>query len=100
MQAPSRKISITGDCSLSTDRVNTIYSGYEQLFSVVDKQESDIDDVCWDRLTKSDSSTLIFLLEMNRQAQARGRVLRHHSLPQSLKLLAKLYGIEDLLGAV
>ncbi len=50
-------------------------------------------------LHRFDSSALAVLLEFRRQALANGKKLVMRSTPQSLRDLASLYGISDLLPA-
>ncbi len=45
-----------------------------------------------------DSAALSVLLQAQRVARARGRLLRLHKPPPKLQALAGLYGVQDLLG--
>jgi len=49
-------------------------------------------------VTEVDSSALSLLLEWKREADRKGREIRFRNLPASLKSLAELYGITELLG--
>jgi phospholipid transport system transporter-binding protein len=49
-------------------------------------------------VTEVDSSALSLLLEWRRQAVRNGREIRYRNLPASLKSLAELYGVTELLG--
>jgi phospholipid transport system transporter-binding protein len=49
-------------------------------------------------VTEVDSSALSLLLEWRRAAERSGRTIRYRNLPASLKSLAELYGITELLG--
>ena len=49
-------------------------------------------------VTEVDSSALSLLLEWRREADRNGREIRYRNLPASLKSLAELYGITELLG--
>lgn len=49
-------------------------------------------------VTEVDSSALSLLLEWRREAVRNGRAIRFRNLPASLKSLAELYGITELLG--
>ena len=49
-------------------------------------------------VTEVDSSALSLLLEWRREAVRNGREIRFRNLPASLKSLAELYGITELLG--
>lgn len=49
-------------------------------------------------VTEVDSSALSLLLEWRRDAARNGREIRFRNLPASLKSLAELYGITELLG--
>lgn len=48
-------------------------------------------------LRRFDSSAVAVLLELRRQAQASGRVLRIRGLPDRLRALVGLYGVQELL---
>jgi phospholipid transport system transporter-binding protein len=50
-------------------------------------------------LQRFDSSALAVLLELRRESQAQGKSLRIRSLPQRLRDLGNVYGIEELLSA-
>lgn len=49
-------------------------------------------------VTEVDSSALSLLLEWRREAARNGREIRFRNLPASMKSLAELYGISELLG--
>jgi phospholipid transport system transporter-binding protein len=49
-------------------------------------------------VTEVDSSALSMLLEWRREAVRNGREIRYRNLPASLKSLAELYGVTELLG--
>ena len=49
-------------------------------------------------VTDVDSSALSLLLEWRREAVRNGREIRYRNLPASLKSLAELYGVTELLG--
>ena len=49
-------------------------------------------------ITEVDSSALSLLLEWRRQAVRNGREISYRNLPASLKSLANLYGVTELLG--
>lgn len=49
-------------------------------------------------VTEVDSTALSLLLEWRREAVRNGREIRYHNLPASLRSLADLYGITELLG--
>ena len=49
-------------------------------------------------VTEVDSSALSLLLEWRREAERNGREIRYRNLPASLKSLAELYGVTELLG--
>jgi len=49
-------------------------------------------------VTEVDSSALSLLLEWRRAAVRDGREIRYRNLPASLKSLAELYGITELIG--
>jgi phospholipid transport system transporter-binding protein len=49
-------------------------------------------------VTEVDSSALSLLLEWRREAVRNGREIRYLNLPASLKSLADLYGVTELLG--
>jgi len=49
-------------------------------------------------VTEVDSSALSLLLEWRREAVRNGREIRYHNLPASLRSLADLYGVTELLG--
>ena len=46
----------------------------------------------------ADSSALALMLAWQRRAQAQGRVLKFINVPAGVDALAKLYGVEELLG--
>jgi phospholipid transport system transporter-binding protein len=50
-------------------------------------------------VTEVDSTALSLLLEWRREAVRNGREIRYSNLPASLKSLAELYGISELIGA-
>jgi phospholipid transport system transporter-binding protein len=49
-------------------------------------------------VTEVDSTALSLLLEWRREAIRNGREVRFRNLPASMKSLAELYGITELLG--
>jgi phospholipid transport system transporter-binding protein len=49
-------------------------------------------------VTEVDSSALSLLLEWRRAAARNGREVRYRNLPASMKSLAELYGVTELLG--
>lgn len=49
-------------------------------------------------VTEVDSSALSLLLEWRREAVRNGREIQFRNLPASMKSLAELYGIAELLG--
>jgi len=49
-------------------------------------------------VTDVDSSALSLLLEWRRAAARSGREMRYRNLPASMKSLAELYGVTELLG--
>lgn len=49
-------------------------------------------------VTEVDSSALSLLLEWRREAIRSGREIHYHNLPASLRSLADLYGVTELLG--
>ncbi len=49
-------------------------------------------------VTEVDSSALSLLLEWRREAVRNGREIRYRNLPASLKSLAELYGVTELLS--
>ncbi|HEY7742903.1 MAG TPA: STAS domain-containing protein [Burkholderiales bacterium] len=49
-------------------------------------------------VTEVDSSALSLLLEWRREAARNGREVRYRNLPASMKSLAELYGVTELLG--
>jgi phospholipid transport system transporter-binding protein len=49
-------------------------------------------------VTEVDSSALSLLLEWRREAVRNGREISYHNLPASLRSLADLYGVTELLG--
>jgi phospholipid transport system transporter-binding protein len=49
-------------------------------------------------VTDVDSSALSLLLEWRREAARHGREVRYRNLPASMKSLAELYGVTELLG--
>jgi len=49
-------------------------------------------------VTEVDSSALSMLLEWRREAVRNGREILYRNLPASLKSLADLYGVTELLG--
>jgi len=50
-------------------------------------------------VTELDSSALALLLAWLREAKAAGRALAFANLPEALRTIARLYGVEDLLPA-
>ena len=46
----------------------------------------------------ADSSALALMLAWQRRAQAQGRTLKFMNVPANVDALAKLYGVETLLG--
>lgn len=49
-------------------------------------------------VTEVDSSAVSLLLEWRREAARNGRAIRFRNLPPSLRSLAQLYGVVELLG--
>ncbi len=49
-------------------------------------------------VTEVDSTALSLLLEFRREAIRNGREVRFRNLPASMKSLAELYGVTELLG--
>lgn len=49
-------------------------------------------------VTEVDSTALSLLLEWRREAIRNGREVRFRNLPASMKSLAELYGVSELLG--
>lgn len=49
-------------------------------------------------VTEVDSSALSLLLEWRREAARSGREVRYRNLPASMKSLAELYGVTELLS--
>ncbi|HSB49261.1 MAG TPA: STAS domain-containing protein [Burkholderiales bacterium] len=49
-------------------------------------------------VTEVDSSALSLLLEWRREAARNGREVRYRNLPASMKSLAELYGVTELLS--
>jgi phospholipid transport system transporter-binding protein len=49
-------------------------------------------------VTEVDSSALSLLLEWRRAAARNGRAVRYRNLPASMRSLAELYGVTELLG--
>ena len=49
-------------------------------------------------VTEVDSTALSLLLEWRRDAIRNGRQIRYRNLPASMKSLAELYGVTELLG--
>ncbi|HEX9673867.1 MAG TPA: STAS domain-containing protein [Burkholderiales bacterium] len=49
-------------------------------------------------VTEVDSTALSLLLEWRREAIRNGRDIRYRNLPASMKSLAALYGVTELLG--
>jgi len=50
-------------------------------------------------VTELDSSALALLLAWLREAKAAGRTIAFANLPEALRTIARLYGVEDLLPA-
>ncbi len=50
-------------------------------------------------LTAFDSSTIAFLMEAKRRAQAAGKGFEVRGLPEKLQALAALYGVDGLLSS-
>ena len=50
-------------------------------------------------VSELDSSALALLLAWLREAKAAGRALAFTNLPEALRTIARLYGVEDLLPA-
>jgi phospholipid transport system transporter-binding protein len=50
-------------------------------------------------VTELDSSALALLLAWLREAKAAGRAVAFANLPEALRTIARLYGVEDLLPA-
>lgn len=51
-------------------------------------------------VTEVDSTALSLLLEWRREAIRNGRDVRFRNLPASMKSLAELYGVTELLGGI
>lgn len=51
-------------------------------------------------VTEVDSTALSLLLEWRREAIRNGREVRFRNLPASMKSLAELYGVTELLGGI
>jgi len=51
-------------------------------------------------VTELDSSALALLLAWLREAKAGGRTIAFANLPESLRTIARLYGVEDILPAI
>lgn len=49
-------------------------------------------------VTRADSAALALLLELSRQARARGRELRCSGAPEQLRRLAGFFGVTDVLA--
>ncbi|NJD07706.1 MAG: STAS domain-containing protein [Methylococcaceae bacterium] len=49
-------------------------------------------------VVRADSAGLALLLEWQRQAELRGSVLHYVNLPQQLRAIAHVAGVEDILG--
>jgi phospholipid transport system transporter-binding protein len=49
-------------------------------------------------VTAADSSALALMLAWQRRAQDQGRALKFVNVPGNVDALAKLYGVEELLG--
>jgi phospholipid transport system transporter-binding protein len=57
-----------------------------------------VDSVDLAEVTEMDSALLALLLAWLREAKARSRGLAFANPPQSLRTIARLYGVEELLG--
>jgi len=49
-------------------------------------------------MTRADSSALAVVIALRRRAAAEGRALSLHNLPPSLRSLAIVYGVEELIA--
>jgi phospholipid transport system transporter-binding protein len=49
------------------------------------------------RMTRADSTALAIVIALKRRATAEGRTLRVENLPQSLRSLATVYGVDNLI---
>ena len=76
--------------------MNSASASLAALRTAIDGGESDI---ALDATEHSDSSAVAVLIAATRHAQVAGRVVRFTGLPASLQSLAKLYGVEALVGA-
>jgi phospholipid transport system transporter-binding protein len=53
--------------------------------------------VDFSRMTRADSAALAVVIALKRRATAEGRTLSVENLPQSLRSLAVVYGVDDLI---
>ena len=60
--------------------------------------EDGVDSVDLAEVTELDSALLALLLAWLREARSRSRELAFANPPQSLRTIARLYGVEELLG--
>jgi phospholipid transport system transporter-binding protein len=60
--------------------------------------EDGVDSVDLAEVTELDSALLALLLAWLREAKSRSRELAFANPPQSLRTIARLYGVEELLG--
>lgn len=67
----------------------------DALVRAIDGGESE---VALDALAHSDSSAVAVLLVGLRRAHAAGRTIRFSAAPPSVRSLARLYGVDTLLG--
>ncbi len=76
--------------------MNSASASLAALRTAIDAGESD---VALEATEHSDSSAVAVLIAATRYAEAAGRIVRFTGLPASLHSLAKLYGVEALIGA-
>lgn len=55
------------------------------------------DGIDFSGMTRADSSALAVVIALRRRAAAEGRALSLHNLPPSLRSLAVVYGVEELI---
>ena len=56
------------------------------------------DGIDFSGMTRADSSALAVVIALRRRAAAEGRALSLHNLPPSLRSLAVVYGVEELIA--
>ena len=54
--------------------------------------------VDFSRMTRAESAALAVVIALKRRATAEGRTLSVENLPHSLRSLAVVYGVDDLIG--